>query len=127
MKNLIIGIVLGAVGFAGYTYYAPEHKSGNVITQGIVSSVSTDALVAVGPQNATTLVSRASNCTSRVISTASTSVMLSFISSLTPTAVYGHPQAASTTVAYDNATYGCGAITAWASASSTVTVGTFIQ
>ena len=47
------------------------------------------------------------SCSSRTISTASTSIMLAFGSS-TPSASFGHWQGASTTVAYDSGLYGCG-------------------
>ena len=46
-------------------------------------------------------------CASRVISTASSSIMLSF-GSTTPSASRGHWQAASTTERYDAGLYGCG-------------------
>src|SRR3990167_4345966 len=47
------------------------------------------------------------SCSSRTISTASTSIMLAFGSS-TPSASFGHWQGASTTVAYDSGLYGLG-------------------
>lgn len=107
-------------------YFSQKSTFGNAITQGIVPQFSSASSVAVGPQQVKTVASKASNCTSRVISTASTSLMLSF-GTLTPSATVGHWQGASTTVAYDNAEYGCGAITAYSSASSTVAVTNFIQ
>lgn len=48
-----------------------------------------------------------SSCSARIVSTASTSIMLTFRDQDIPTAFYGHFQAASTTVAYDSGQYGC--------------------
>lgn len=65
-------------------------------------------------------------CASRVITTY-TDMSLSFDGDFAPTATVGHLQAGTTTVAYDSAIYGCGAIDAIAkSATSTVSVTTFV-
>lgn len=65
-------------------------------------------------------------CASRVITTY-TDMSLSFDGDFSPTATVGHLQAGTTTVAYDSAIYGCGAIDAIAkSATSTVSVTTFV-
>lgn len=65
-------------------------------------------------------------CASRVITTY-TDMSLSFDGDFAPTATVGHLQAGTTTVTYDSAIYGCGAIDAIAkSATSTVSVTTFV-
>lgn len=65
-------------------------------------------------------------CASRVITTY-VDLSLSFDSDFAPTATVGHHQAGTTTVEYDSAIYGCGAIDAIAkSATSTVSVTTFV-
>lgn len=65
-----------------------------------------------------------STCTSRVISTVASPIMLTFTDAegKTPTGVFGHLQAASTTVAYDAEIYGCGAVKAYSFVTSTITV-----
>ena len=126
MKTFTIVFIAVVAGIFAYAQLSPQFL-GNAITQGIVPTVSSDASVAVGPQQVITVASKASNCVSRVISTASTSLMLSFSTTFTPTATVGHYQAASTTVSYDNANFGCGPIRAWANASGTVAVASVIQ
>lgn len=119
---LLSGLILGA---ALYTVVAPyfTHMFGNVITQGIVPSVASSSLMSVGPGNATTLFAKNSGCAVRIVTTYANPVMLSFTSSLTPTGGIGHLQAASTTVPYENGTYGCGQLSAYGfTASTSITV-----
>lgn len=132
MKYLFTGIVAviigGMIGFTLSNVLAPSSSNtGNVITQSIVPRVNTSLTVPVGPQAVTTLATGASNCTTRIIGTASTSVMLSFSSSITPSATIGYWQPSSSTLSYDNAVYGCGSITAYSPASSTITVTSMVQ
>lgn len=63
-----------------------------------------------------------STCSARIISTASTSLMLTFRDGDTPTGLFGVYQAASTTVVYDGGQYGCGQISGMATQSGRVTV-----
>ena len=129
MKDVIIFTLCAIVLFDAGFYFAsesPSPKLGNVITQGIVPQVATSSTIGVGPQQNMTLASRNAACSARVITTVASPVMLAFGIG-TPTALVGHLQAASTTVSYDNAIYGCGAITAYAFASSTITVTAFSQ
>ncbi len=126
MKYIILTLVcLVAIGGAFFA----SRVSANVITQGIIPKVVSTTVMPVGPLQALTLVATSSACTGRVISTASTSVMLSFQDGFTPTITNskGSWQAASTTISYDNANFGCGAISAVAYASSSVTVTTLAQ
>lgn len=114
--------VLAAVILLGMFFYG-DKASANVITQGVIPQVATSSLMSVGPQNAVTLFAKASNCTARIISTGANPIMLSFSSVLAPAAQVGHYQAASTTVSYDNAVYGCGQVSAYGySASTSITV-----
>lgn len=78
---------------------------------GLAISSSTASLVSVGTSTPVTIFN-ASRCSSRTITTASSSIMLAFGSS-TPTAVFGHFQNASTTQVYDSGEYGCGQWTAY--------------
>lgn len=128
MKKIhIFGIasVIGALAILA-SLILPEVSQANVITQGIIAQFYSASVIPVGPQAPTIIAPRMSNCTNRVIGTASTTLMVSF-GGVTPSALVGHWQNSSTTSAYENGTYGCGPITVWANASSTVTVTTFAQ
>ena len=65
-------------------------------------------------------------CSSRVISTASSSIMITF-GSTTPTGINGHWQGASTTVAYDSGLYGCGMWSIWGTSLGSIVTVTEIR
>lgn len=88
----------------------------------------------VGPQSKTTIYAAKTDgsCKSRVIGTKTTPIVLFFgdptngdLSSTTLDGTTGFVQGASTTVAYDSGIYGCGRWTAYAAASTTITVSEF--
>lgn len=85
---------------------------------GYPAQVATTSILAVGPQAnmyafGTTTRESAYNCSARVISTDFQPIRISFasVSSTTLSTSVGIYQAASTTVAYDAALYGCGYVT----------------
>lgn len=92
-----------------------------------VPKVASSSLVVVGPQSVATVAATSSNCVDRVVGTVGADVQLSFSQSIVPTAFVGNPQRASTTVAYNNGDFGCGAITGYAPASTSITITTFTQ
>ena len=63
-------------------------------------------------------------CTSRIISTTNGAIYLTFTDAqgITPTAITGHLQLGSTTVAYDSGLYGCDAVRAISATGGNVTV-----
>ena len=89
---------------------------------GIKTTVATTSANAVG--NTATMLFATSTCDSRIITTVASPVMLTFsdYAGQVPTAVFGHLQAASTTVVYDSGQYGCGKVTAYAFVASTITL-----
>lgn len=97
---------------------------------GLMSRVATTSTIAVGPNVNTvpTSLFGTTQCSSRVISTASENIYLSFASvGSTTISVSGYPklgfvQLASTTVAYDSGIYGCGLVSARAVATATITI-----
>lgn len=90
------------------------------------SRVATSSTIAIGPQENKTLFTARQTCSSRIITTVAQPVMLSFHSSVVPTALAGHLQAASTTVVYKSDDYGCGAVSAYGyTASTTITTSEF--
>lgn len=71
-----------------------------------------------------TLLFATSTCTSRIISTTNGAVYLTFsdVQGIQPTAITGHLQLGSTTVAYDSGLYGCDAVRAISATGGNVTV-----
>lgn len=89
----------------------------------VYSRVATSSTISVGVQEVKTLFSNRNACSSRVISTVAQPIMLSFHTDITPTALIGHLQAASTTVAYPSDDFGCGIVKAYGhNASTTITI-----
>lgn len=116
---LAVAAVLALIGI----FTTGTHSASAITMSFSVPHVATSSLATVGPSNANTVFSKDSGCVSRIITTTGQPIMLSFTSSLTPTAQIGHLQAASTTVAYDNGTYGCDQFTAYGyGASTSITV-----
>lgn len=71
------------------------------------------------------LVVASSTCAARIISTTGTSgIMISFAdtSAGAPNGLYGHYQAASSTVAYNSGLYGCGAVRIYSYATQSISV-----
>lgn len=91
---------------------------------GLQATNATSSTITVGPQSVTTIFGK-SQCAARVISTAGQSIMLSYNSAVTPTVAIGHPQGTSTTQTYDSGLTGCGTTTAYALASTTITISEF--
>ena len=73
---------------------------------------------------ASMLMATTSNCAARVVTTASSSVMLTFSDHFgqTPSAILGHWQAASTTEVYDAGLYGCGRFSVYSFAPQLITI-----
>ena len=88
---------------------------------GLHATVATSSSPTLGATSATVIVST-STCMARIVSTGGSIVMLSFNDAQTPTGSFGVQQAASTTVAYDAAQYGCGQMKAFSFAASIITV-----
>lgn len=115
--------------WGAFAIFAPRTTtptSGSTIAYA-VPKIASSSLVVVGPQNVQTIAPVASNCVDRVISTVGTAIQLGFGGAVVPTGTTGHVQGASTSITYNNGDYGCGAITGYAAASTTITVSTFTQ
>lgn len=83
--------------------------------------IATSSTIVVGPQQTVTIFAeRTAGCTSRVITTSSQALFITFDDNLGPNSIESHQQATSTTVAYDSAIYGCRAVRARSVASSTI-------
>lgn len=120
LLTLFITVCLFGAAFVVANSYA--NLAGASAEPGVASTVATSSSVAV---TATAKeVFATSTCLSRVISTASSTIRVTFsnFSNQTPTAFFGHVQAASTTVAYDSGLYGCGLLKVYSYEPSLITV-----
>ena len=137
MKSQTLSITL--LGLAVFSLalvllFKPVHDAFGSAFTGQASHLQTATTTQVGNQAvpALTIASAISDesCKARVITTNGIGVYLSFgdtagFSSTTITNAIGHWQPASTTVVYDSGLYGCGRLTGWAVATTTLTVSQF--
>lgn len=122
MIQKIIYILIGVVVASMLLFVASQYMTKSQSLSGFgYSRVATSSTIAVGPDVVATLFTTANSCASRIVSSTASILMLSFNSNITPTGSVGHIQAASTTVAYPSDNYGCGAVTAYAFSSTTIT------
>lgn len=132
MKNITIGVLVGAIiaglGFAIF-FMATGQFAG--ASAGQVAAVERNSTTkAVGPQeNIEIFTKKAGGCAARVITTKGSYINFTLddanggdVASTTVGSTIGHLQAASTTVIYDGATFGCGSVWAYSPASTTITV-----
>lgn len=129
-KNIIsmfLGVALIVAGFVFSLAFNSSPVIGSA-PSGLKATMATSSTIQVGPGNNITLFIAKANCSSRVISTVSKALMLSFddMASSSLSALNGHQQAASTTIAYDSGIYGCGLVNARSfDASTTITISEF--
>ena len=88
---------------------------------GLPSTIATSSNPALAANTATVIIA-SSTCNARIISTATTTLMLTFTDKDTPTATFGVFQPASTTVVYDSGQYGCGQVKALSNLAGQITV-----
>lgn len=82
----------------------------------------------VGPQEINTVFAANEFCANRLIGVfGSTPIVLSFDADITPSMTVGHPLVASSTTSLPPDQYGCGAVRAYAPASTTITTSEFIR
>ena len=89
---------------------------------GLEATVATTSQLNIGAGGVITLLAT-STCTSRVVTTSGSAVMLTMTDRLgqTPDGDFGHLQLASTTIAYDSGLYGCGLIKAYSFGAQVIT------
>lgn len=92
---------------------------------GLNSRVATSSRLELTAGNVLTLTAT-STCSTRIITTKADPILLTFTDANTPSSLYGHLQAASTTSAYQAELYGCGKWKAL-SADSAGTLITFTE
>lgn len=125
MKNVlalgIVTLIIGVVAtFAVYSML-PSLTLASA-PSGLPATVATSSRVTV---NATQkVVVASSSCTARIISTASSSIMLTFADQglFVPSQDVGFFQATNTTAVYDSGQYGCGLVRAYSWTTQQITV-----
>lgn len=108
---------------------APKEVAGSAFT-GQSAYLQTATTTTLNTATKGTIAASNDYCKSRVITTNGIGVYLSFgdttgFGSTTLANAVGHWQPASTTVAYDGGLYGCGLLTGYANATTTLTVSQF--
>lgn len=140
IKFAEIGIVLIIVllGGVGFSHILATHSTQTVTygsaPSGLAATQRVATTTSVGPGNATKVFNSSPNCAARLIRTQGTDIYILFadptngdLASTTLSGVASFTQAASTTVSYDGALYGCGAVYIKSpTASTTLTVADFL-
>lgn len=110
------------------TFFGDTQRASASAPSGLSATLATTSQSAVGT-NAIMLfaTSTANQCTGRTITTYASPIMLTFsdYAGQTPTGVFGHLQAASTTQYYDGGQYGCQLVKAYSFVSQTITISEF--
>ena len=125
------GMTIGvAILLFSFFLFQETNKAYASAPSGLNATVATTSPLTIGPTDALNVTlfgattTTNNGCAARIISTTATPIMLEFTISASTTAsgTVGHLQGASTTVAYDGGQYGCGLWTAYAFATTTITV-----
>ena len=88
---------------------------------GLYNNVASSSTMTVGPQQELNIFTKTENCTSRVIGTNASSILMGIGSTTITNGISGLTQAGSTTVVYDAEVYGCEQVRGYASGSTTIT------
>lgn len=112
-------IVLTLLVLIGYTEYQTAHASA---PSGLQATIATTSNPTVNTTAA--LVIATSSCSARIITTYASPIMITFsdVQGSIPTGLFGHLQAASTSIAYDSGLYGCGAVRIYSFVAQNITV-----
>ena len=124
-RTLSIATALAVLVIAvmAFFYYSGEVE-GRAPT-GLQVDFATSGPVNLGDQTALMAIATSTGCSARVITTRASDILLAFADGVaTPTSanMQGHFQGASTTVAYDADTYGCGRIIAFPMNDTQITI-----
>jgi hypothetical protein len=123
IKNIILVAACALfIGVIFVTFQASQLSAAQPDLEARIAKTSTSS---VGVYASSEIAREVTSCASRVITT-NERIYLSFDEDFTPTGpTAGHYQAASTTVTYESDLFGCGAITARAGATTTITMTEF--
>lgn len=135
-NSLFIGLIAGAVmtTILSVVLILSIHRNQPQSQLGVNNSdsaaqVATSSTMQVGPQEIKTVFAANTSCRNRIVSVLQNdvTVILSLDSDITPSASVGHPVSATTTQSLPANQYGCGAVRAYAAASTTLTITELIQ
>src|SRR3990167_102844 len=130
-KNIVMSVgVIGVVFFLALWVMNSTQKAESSAPIGLPATIATVSQIVVGPTERIVIFEEKRFCSSRIVSSRNSELLLGFASSSvsgmatssTHLALSGRglTQAASTTVAYDGGLYGCGPVAALAYASTTI-------
>ena len=121
-KTLLYGSVILAVLAIIYLFGTQTPHSLASAPSGLNATIATSSSYSL--TTTASVLFATSTCAARIITTQASPIMLTFsdYAGQTPTALLGHLQAASTTVAYDSGLYGCGLVKAYSFTTATTTV-----
>ena len=120
--GIVLAFLVAIVLLVGYLMGLQQNMAFGSAPSGLPSTIATTSNPIVNSTAA--IVFATSTCSSRIITTASSTVMITWSdrTAQTPTASFGHYQAASTTVAYDSGLYGCDLVKIYSFGSQVITV-----
>jgi len=132
-RMVLMGIILGMIAL---TAMLLTQISLGSAPSGLPATVATSSTITVGPHKPNTASSTVSvfvksGCSSRVISTRETAIELRFSNTMfssttvNPAANAGIHQLASTTVVYDSGQYGCGFVSVFGYATTSISIAEF--
>lgn len=119
-----VGIILlgfALVGLLAYWVFSTSFTAYGSAPSGLPAGRASSSQIAVTAGTVAVPVATSSVCAARIISTASTSIMVS-IGEAFPSATLGYWQNASTTEKYDGGLYGCGAVKIYPFSTGAITV-----
>ena len=118
-QNIIAGLLVFIFAFAMALWVISlTQKAESSAPNGMRTLISSSTVKATVGTTTITLFDANSACTSRVVTTYAQPILFTFATStdldqtVEPTLVFGHIQAASTTISYDAGIYGCGVMQA---------------
>lgn len=110
-KLIAITAVLSVfvIALIAFDFIRDTKTAGATAPSGLQATVATSTLYSVGTTAAKVFAT--STCAARIVTTVEKPIMITFTDKKgdSPTAIHGHYQAASTTIAYDGGLYGCDA------------------
>jgi hypothetical protein len=123
-RALGLSVILGAILLTAFLLiWNTQRVQGNGFI-GVTVNVASSTSQIIPARTARVLFATSTPCTTRIITSRASPLMLTFsnYNNASPTGVFGHYQAASTTVAYEAGVYGCGLVKVYADVADTITV-----
>lgn len=122
LQSSLVYLIAAALLFSAVFLFIGQPVSVRAGAGELPATVATTSLASVSTTAVTVFAT--STCGARIISTTASPIMITFSDNqgAIPTALFGTLQAASTSVAYSNSLYGCGAYKVYSFAAQNITV-----